>query len=183
MVGNHCIKVLENYPVLTSVLGETGAMYDWMFSTLSDIMKLVMARRFLEDDEIDRLEQLCHSFGAKFPMVFPDRNITFKIHELVFNVPIFARKWRTVGLMCEQGGESLHAVLKAEFRTVTCVRNRAEKLLLVLQHDEITSAAKKDSMTPTPRMCTTCKTGRAFLRSGSDGIRRCTICEPTYFCK
>ena len=65
MVGNHCIKVLENYPVLTSVLGETGAMYDWMFSTLSDIMKLVMARRFLEDDEIDRLEQLCHSFGAK----------------------------------------------------------------------------------------------------------------------
>ena len=185
MVGNHCIKVLEKHSVLTSVLGEVGNMYNWFFSALSDIMKLVMARRFLEEDEIKRLEELCHGFGAKFPTVFPDRNITLKIHELVFNVPQFARKWKTIGLLSEQEGESMHAVVKAELRSLACVRNKAEKLRLVLQRDEIRSGAKKNLMTPTPRLCPICKSGgkRSFLRCGNDSMRRCAVCEPSYFCK
>ena len=183
MVGNHCIKVLNNYQVLTSVVGEVQNMYNWFFLTLSEIMKLVMARRFLTDDECARLRTLCHSFGAKFPVVFPDRNITRKIHELVFNVPEFAEKWHTVGLLSEQEGESMHAIVKAELRTLACVRNKADKLRKVLERDEIRSVANKDMMKPIPRLCQVCKSNgnRSFLRSGKDSLRHCPSCEPSFF--
>ena len=86
MVGNHCVTVLNKFSVLTSILQnvEKQRKYDWFFSLLSKIMKLVMARRFLDAGECIELKTLCYNFDDRFPVQFPTRNITRKIHELVF---------------------------------------------------------------------------------------------------
>ena len=63
-------------------------------------MDLISTRRFLTDDEIDFVDILCNQFGVFFPMYFPERNITRKIHKLLFTVPRFLRKFKTVGWGC-----------------------------------------------------------------------------------
>ena len=91
MVGNRCLKVLTNYASLTAVIQkENPDLYSKLnesFECFSKAMKLIMERRFLENDEIEDLCQLCYKFGEIFPQHFPKRNITRKIHELVYNVP------------------------------------------------------------------------------------------------
>ena len=132
-VCNHCIYILKKYVVLTSVIEDqdnTKEKFDEMFGLLSEIMKLVMAPRFLSEEEIDNLKKYCFSFGEKFPVTFPLRKITCKIHELIFNVPRFVMKWKTIGMLSEQEGESKHAAVNAELRSLVCVKDHAERLRL-----------------------------------------------------
>ena len=77
MVGNHCQKVLNRFEVLTKVIGEDSLedRFNESFSTFSQAMKLIMVRRFLSADEIEKLCSLCNKFGTSFPINFPDRNI------------------------------------------------------------------------------------------------------------
>ena len=90
-------------------------------------MDIISARRFLTNSEIVTLEEHCNMFGCLFPKYFPDRSITRKIHELVFNVPKFAKEHNTVGLLSEQEVESKHASVNAELCSLPCVRSHAEK--------------------------------------------------------
>ena len=76
MVGNHCVIVLKNFQTLTSVISDNNellAKFNQIFSIFSEIMMLIMCRRFLEENEISRLEDLCHQFGEVFPIHFPER--------------------------------------------------------------------------------------------------------------
>ena len=113
-----------------------------------------MAHRFLNEDEISTVESLCYKFGQKFPIFFPQRNITRKIHELVFNVPRFIRLYKTIGMLSEQQGESKHASINAELRSLACVRNHAERLRLILEKEELRSTMNKSLIKPKPRLCT-----------------------------
>ena len=70
----------------------------------------------------------------------------------MFNVPRFVEKWGRIEELAEQEGESLHAVVKAELRSLACVRNKAEKMRLVLERTELRSAADKSLIQPTPRL-------------------------------
>ena len=94
MVGNDCVIVLKKFRVLTAVIEDASVHdeFNEIFTILADIMALVMACRFLSTDEINHLENLCTNFGEKFPLFFPARNITRKIHELIFNIPRFVKK-------------------------------------------------------------------------------------------
>ena len=47
--------------------------------------------------------------------------MTRKIHELIFNIPRFANNWKTIGMLPEQEGESEHAAVNAELRSLACV--------------------------------------------------------------
>ena len=183
MVGNHCVEVLKHYKVLTNVIKDKPtdeAHFDDVFKILSDIMEFVMARRFLTDDEITILEGNCYMLGERFPLYFPVRNITRKIHELVFNVPRFVKKWRTIGMLSEQEGESKHAAVNAELRSLACVRNHAEQIRLILEREELRSISDKNLLKAKPRICRECP-GRSFLRSARDGERHCPVCNPTLF--
>ena len=106
MVGNHCVIVLKSYLVLTSVISDKkedfGIFNEIFFNIFDKMMSLVMARRFLNNEEIERLEGLCNDFRKKFPIYFLTLNITRKIHELIFNVPRFVKKCRTIGMLSEQ---------------------------------------------------------------------------------
>ena len=142
MVGNHCIIVLEKFLVLTSVISDKEELHEKfskIFEIFSNIMKLVMSRWFLQDHEISTLENLCIDFGKTFPIIFPKRNITHKMHELIFYVPSFVRKYRTVGMLSEQEGGSKHSAVNAELRPLANVRNPSERIRLLLEREELRS--------------------------------------------
>ena len=78
------------FEVLTRVLsnGNDEANFNDIFSIFRDIMELISSNRFLDEAEINRIDVLCTDFGAKFPIYFPNRNITRNIYELVISSPI-----------------------------------------------------------------------------------------------
>ena len=185
MVGNHCHVVLKHFTKLTRVLGDRDdeLLFNEIFGLFKDITMLMSAPRFLNDQEIDRLEELCFDFGAKFSVDFPERNITRKIHELVFRVPEFVRQFRTLGLLSEQEGESKHAAINAELRSLASVRSRSKKLELVLEKEELRSFTDKSLVQAKSRLCKMCneKGTKTFLRCSKDGIRCCPTCQKDRF--
>ena len=86
-------------------------------------------------------------------------------------------------MLSEQEGESKHAAVNAELRSLACVRNHAEKIRLVIEREELCDFTNKDIMKSKARLCGKCKENEAcvFLRSGRDGIRHCHVCEPEHF--
>ena len=86
-------------------------------------------------------------------------------------------------MLSEQEGESKHAAVNAELRSLACVRNHAEKIRLVIEREELRAFTNKDIMKSKARLCGKCKDNeaRVFLRSGRDGIRHCSVCEPEHF--
>ena len=185
MVGNHCHKVLEGFTTLTNVLPheDDRARFNTVFRVFDSIMELVLAKRFLSANEIDLLAQRCNEFGVVFPKNLPERNITPKVHMIVFDVPEFVRAHKTIGVVSEQEGESKHAAINAEIRPLACVRNAAEKLLLVFRRDELRSLVLKKILKKEARLCQRChaKGCRSFLRAGSDGQRHCKECDNHMF--
>ena len=65
MVGNHCHIVLKHFTMLTRVLGDRDdeLLFNEIFGLCKDITMLMSAPRFLNDQEIDRLEELCFLKG------------------------------------------------------------------------------------------------------------------------
>ena len=189
MVGNHCVIVLKQFEVLTSIISGSNqnlyTKFNEIFKIFSDIMTIVMSRRLLEDHEVSALEKLCLNFGRMFPLYFPQRSITRKIHELIFNVPNFVQRHKTIGTLSEQEGESKHASINAEIRPLANVRNASERICLVLEREELRSMIDKTLLIPENRICKTCKEIdiRTFLRAGVDGNRHCPICHPDCFDK
>ena len=146
-------------------------------------MELISSNRFLDEAKINRIDVLCTDFGAKFPIYFPNRNITRKMHELVFTVPNFVKQFRTLGLL-EQEGESKHAAINAELRSLSSVRSHSEKLKLVLEKEELRSFMNKSLIKGKARLCHhACNENaiRTFLRCVKDGTCCCRICEPEKF--
>ena len=60
MVGNYCHIVLKHFTKLTRVLGDRDdeLLFNEIFGLFKDITMLMSAPRFLNDQEIDRLEEL-----------------------------------------------------------------------------------------------------------------------------
>ena len=179
-VGNHCHIVLRRYSELTSVIND-HKMYDdfnRVFQIFGAGVRLMCASRFLSDSEVEKLCSSCSLFGAEFPVRFPDRSLTRKMHEYIFNVPRFVKRWRTLGLLSEQEGESKHGAVKAELRSLCSVRSHKERIRLAMEREELRSSFNKDIVQPKPRKCQKCK---KFLRAGTDKQKHCVICEPAFF--
>ena len=62
-----------------------------MFLYYLELDKLISAKRFLTETEINTAKTLCMGFG-NFTKYFPNENISRKIHELVFDVSCFLAK-------------------------------------------------------------------------------------------
>ena len=143
-VGNHCDKIVDNYEKLAVVLDDAPEVkegfleFGAIYKTIHFLMK---AKRELTDDEIALLEVKCHQLGEVFPRVFGG-SITPKLHELIFYVPVFAKKWRTVGGMREEGIESAHNVANQIERVLVCMRNEEERLAKILERVEVKKVQK-----------------------------------------
>ena len=73
----------------------------------SELGKLISVKRTLTEAEILSVEELCMGFD-KFTINFPNETVTRKMHELIFDVPRFLVKHRTLGYVSEECGNSLH---------------------------------------------------------------------------
>ena len=85
----------------------------------------------------------CDKFGQKFPIYFTQRNITPKIHELIFNIPLFVQKHKTIWMLSEQEEESKHASINAEITPLANVTNASDRIRLVLEREELRSTLDK----------------------------------------
>ena len=177
-VGNHCKVVLNTYKTLCNVVADKPDFHhkiNTVFGIFSKICPLLFLKsRHLTSDEIACIKQLCIEFGEVFPVFFPKCNVTCKIHELIFNVPRFVSEFRTIGMMSEEEGESIHASVNSELCQLFSVHEPAKKLSFILKRQELRSKAPKSLLAHIPRLCALCKDKRhlrVFLHQGKD--RKC----------
>ena len=170
-VGNHCKIILAQHEYVCSVI-EGDSMYPkfvQLFGVFGEIQPFLFTKKFLSEAEISRVQAKCWEFGTLFPKYFPNESITRKIHELIFDVPVFLSAHKTIGRYAEEEGESLHNSVNQELRRLACVRNDVQKLKLVLKGQETRGKADRSLAVPTPRLCPLCKGQgkRSFLKKGS----------------
>lgn len=160
-VDNHCKLVLKNYAKLCRVIADQEEDHEKFLKILEAFQKIqslaFLKSRFLSEAEIVCLKQNCNRFGELFPCLFPDSNITRKIHECIFSIPRFAEQFKTLGLLTEEEGERLHAAVNMELRQLVCLRNPAEKMQLLMKRQELRSQAPKNLLKKVPRLCVKCK--------------------------
>ena len=109
-IGNHCKIILNNYEKLCDVVSDEPEFHEHIsecFRIYSELDKSISAKRFLAETEINTVKSLCTGFGH-FTKYFPNENIPLKIHELVFDVPRFMAKHKTLGYLSEDECESKH---------------------------------------------------------------------------
>jgi len=88
---------------------------------------------------------MCHNFGNWFCESFPNETVPPKLHILIFHVPQFVTKHKSLGMFSEQGCESKHQQVKKIRKKYYCVPNPQEKLLSTLQNQmEKTSPSKSN---------------------------------------
>ena len=137
-IGNHCQIILNNYEKLCSVVSDEPEFHKhisesfWIYSELD---KLISTKRFLTEVEILSVKELCMGFG-KFTVNFPNETVTRKMHELVFDVPRFLAKHKTLGYLSEEEGESLHCSINKHLWQYQSIRNEGEKLVHVVKNQE-----------------------------------------------
>ena len=112
-IGNHCKIISTNYEKLCSVVSDEPEFHEhisesfWIYSELD---KLISAKRFLTDVEILSIKELCMGFG-KFTVNFRNETVARRMHELIFDVPRFLTKHKTLGYLSEEEGEGLHCLI------------------------------------------------------------------------
>ena len=95
----------KNYEKLCDVVSDEPEFHKHIstFSIYSELDKLISAKRFLTETEINMIKTLCLGFG-NFTKYFPNENIYQKIHELIFDVPCFLAKHKTMGYLSKEEG-------------------------------------------------------------------------------
>lgn len=170
-VGNHCKLILKHHEKICSVLKQDPGLHRKfldIFKCFADVQPLLFRKSYLEEAEIERATALCIRFGELYPVSFPNETITRKMHVLIFHVPPFLAREKTLGLFSEEECESIHNLINQELRPLQCVRNRAEKLSLVLRRFTVRQKADRNLLVPVRRVCQQCKDNgvRSYFKSG-----------------
>ena len=144
-IGNHCKLISE------------------CFHIYSELNKLISAKRFLTETEINTVNSLCMGLGS-FTKYFPNEDISRKIHELIFDVPRFLTKHKTLGHLSKEEGQTKDQSINKQLRQYQSVQDKGEKLWLAITNEELLSTADRRfaDVKPRPR-CDSCK---VYLRKG-----------------
>ena len=67
----------------------------------------------MTEAEILSVKELYAGFG-QFTINFLNETVTRKMHELIFDVPCFLAKRKTLGYLSEEEGESLHCLINKQ---------------------------------------------------------------------
>ena len=87
-----------------------------------------------------------------FRRTFPDSSITPKMHMLEDHVVPFIRKWRVgLGMLNEQGAESIHARFNTIQRTYGSMPNKVERLKCTVQEHFRQVCPENLSRMPAPK--------------------------------
>ena len=144
LVGNYWHKILVDYREgKKSVLAflennvELYKKHDEVWEIISKIDKF-FSTPSPSPDEAEKGATLCEEFGETFPVNFPERQITTKIHTLSFVFPKFIREQNICYkmLQLEQGGERLHAILNRIEKKLENISNPSTRYWLLLKEYE-----------------------------------------------
>ena len=103
-------------------------------------------------------------FG-KFTIYFLKETVTRKIHKLIFDVPRFLAKHKTLGYLSDKESESLHCLVNKQLWHYQNIRDQSEKLQLVVTKEELLSTTDRSLAFVTPRpKCDPCN---VFLKMGT----------------
>ncbi|XP_071509575.1 uncharacterized protein [Diadema antillarum] len=149
-VGNHAHKCLQPSnvgkltrkivattervcPGASAVIGEAERVakrYETLLLLYSRCHSRMNTSRFLEQEEIDELENDIKAYTTFFRANFPSESTPPKLHLLEEHVVPWLRKWgASPGMMGEQGGESVHAQLNNIERDLRGFSNDLDILL------------------------------------------------------
>ena len=131
----------------------------------------------MTEAEILSVKELCTGFG-QFTINFTNETVTRKMHGLIFDVPHFLAKHKTLGYLSEEEGESLHCSINKQLRQYQSIRNECEKLVHVVKNQELLNTADRSlaKLTPRPK-CDACN---VYLQKGVCSVSK-KVKNPTKF--
>ena len=144
-IGNHCKIILKDYQKLYSEVSDEPEFHEHIFERFriySELDRFISAKRFLTEDEIRTVKDLCTGLG-KFTIYLSRDTLTRKIHELIFDVPRFLAKHKTLEHLSEEESESLHCSVSKQLRQNQNVRDHSEELRIVVTNEELLSTADR----------------------------------------
>ncbi|XP_072032273.1 uncharacterized protein [Amphiura filiformis] len=157
-VGNDCKKIVNHVEILLQDLpdGPVKNKFQGLFGRLRRIFSFFKAD-FLTPTEVKELCLRCWDLGYFFPANFPKESIPPKLHILICHIPEMAIRWKTVGLLSEQGLESLHASINSIKRVYASVRDKEEHMKLVLGCHQQRGVTSKEGFEVSPEKARTCR--------------------------
>jgi hypothetical protein len=173
LIGNDCDKVLRHWREFGMLLraidlkktngrivrcGDDRAAqrFTTLFHKLYQCYQLYSVARPLCCHELCALELRCASLGNWFPCAFPKESLPPKFHLLTKHIPIFARRWQTVGLASEQSVESMNRIVNRLERTYTTISNREQQLTALMDQLLLENNPDVRTITTRLRMCPRC---------------------------
>ena len=156
-VGNHCVKIVNNCETLLQDLpeGDVKTKFQGLFGRFRQIFHFFKAE-FLQPHEIRALSIRCWELGYFFPTNFPLENIPPKLHILICHIPELAQKWKTIGLLSEQGLEGIHACMNSIERIYSTVRDKCEHMRLVFGCHQARNATSGEGIKVAPKNIRSC---------------------------
>jgi hypothetical protein len=124
----------------------------------------------LEEKEVRALRKSCNWLGANFPVMFPHRVISPKLHMLFIHVPEFAEKHHNLGLFSESAFESLHGEFNTLDRTFAPIADNKEAMRLSLERAECKRSPQIKQHVRERRKCSACK---GYIAKNSPDKERC----------
>ena len=99
-IGNHCTIILNNYEKLCDVVSDEPEFHKHIsecFCIYSQLNKLISAKWFLTELEINTVKSLCSGF-VNYTKYFPNENISQKMLEPILDVLFFAQE-QSIGIL------------------------------------------------------------------------------------
>ena len=172
--GNACHKILKNGRAFGALLrptefrspnappvkigsNELAERYGVLFSKLRQCHVLYSAARWLCPHELLALWHRCASIGNWFPRRFPKQSLPPKFHLLTRHMPVFAEKWRSVGLASEQAVESSNRIFNRLQTTHITNSDDVLQMKAMLQQLRLESNPAVRVIAPLARLCPKCE--------------------------
>ena len=108
------------------------------------------AKRWLTDEEVNSLDRECKQYGVLIPKHFKS-SITPKMDDVIYAVPEFAKRFKTIGKLREEDIEQIHQVTNSTMRDLCSVRCRELRMTLGMQRAHLVRKTDKDFAKPKPR--------------------------------
>ena len=142
-----------------------------LFHHFATAYRLYTLERFLTAEEIEQLEDACHSFARKFREWYQGESITPKLHILAVEIPQFARFNRTVGLFSEQRIESFHAEVNKVLTQLDHMGDTTEKYIQLFHDVCRRYNPLVPSFSPPQRLCGQCQQPLAGNKQAHEACR------------
>ena len=133
--GKDIWKIIKNHNILYKEFPLIESKFKPIFTTLEKISRIVSKPSMLSEQELNEFEHLCNNIGLLFFKNFPDRSITPKLHELVFNLPHLLKEYKCYRpfFAIEQQGESIHRAFAEKLHKNSLITSKGKRIFFSLK--------------------------------------------------